>query len=315
MEGRAPEPAGPGEDRSVPVVVSAIIVTWNSREEVLACLRSLVSSSPSVHWEAIVVDNGSTDGTPAAVRRDAPWVHVIANPDNRGLAAANNQGMLAARGDYFLISNPDVIWQPGAVDALQSVMERRSRAAWVSPRLRYHDGVLQTSAGDLPRLADALIGRQGERLRRRRARTATAGLWWDEWAHDEERSIGRGHEAAYLVRGRAVEEVGPQDERYRLDWEGVEWTARLRAAGWEVWLAPDAEVIHVGGTSIRQVPYRWIVSSHMGMYRYFAARTTVALRPALAAAVGLRAAAKLGAAVAGAALYDRAFRSGAGKGG
>jgi len=295
-------------DRSDAVVVSAVIVTWNARDEVLACLRSLETCPPSVAWEAIVVDNGSRDGTPGALRREAPWARVIVNSTNRGLAAANNQGMIAARGDCFLISNPDVVWRPGAVDALRSVLERQPRAAWVTPRLRYVDGRLQTSAGDLPKLLDALIGRQGERARRRRAANPTTGLWWDEWEHDEERRIGRGHEAAYLVTRRAVEEVGLQDERYRLDWEGIEWTARLRAAGWEVWFSPDAEAIHLGGTSIRQVPYRWIVSSHRGMYRYFAGRTALAFRPVLAMIVSARAALKVVAAAAGAGMYERAFR-------
>jgi GT2 family glycosyltransferase len=136
----------------------------------------------------------------------------------------------------------------------------------------------------------------------------TTGVWWDGWAHDEERVIGRGHEAGYLVRRRAVEEVGLQDERYRLDWEGVDWTARLRSAGWDVWLCPDAEAVHLGGSSIRQVPFRWIVSSHRGMYRYFADRHRRVARPFLALAIGSRAGLKLATAAVGWPLYERAFR-------
>jgi GT2 family glycosyltransferase len=292
-------------------VVSAVIVTWNCRSTVLECLRSLSANPPSVPWEAIVVDNGSVDGTPAAVAAEAPWVRVIANPANRGLAAANNQGIVAARGEELLISNPDVLWSPGAVDELRAVLARRERAAWVVPRLTYEDGALHTSAGDLPGLLDALTGRQ----RTRRRATAASGAWWDGWAHDEERMIGRGHEAGYLVRRRAVEEVGLQDERYRLDWEGADWTARMRDAGWEVWLAPSAHAVHLGGASIRQVPYRWIVWTHVGMYRYFADRTTPLARPGLAVAVAVRAALKLTAALAGAQLYERAFRGRLARGG
>jgi hypothetical protein len=185
-----------------------------------------------------------------------------------------------------------------------ATLDRHPRAAWIVPRLRHDDGSLQTSAGDLPTVWDALAGRQIARARHRRA----TGLWWDGWAHDEEREIGRGHEAAYLVRRAAIEEVGLQDERYRLDWEGIDWTARLRAAGWQVWLCPDAEAVHLGGASVRQVPYRWIVWSHRGMYRYFADRTPAATRPLLAAAVTARAVAKLAAAIGGVALYERAHR-------
>jgi N-acetylglucosaminyl-diphospho-decaprenol L-rhamnosyltransferase len=296
-------PTPPG-DRATPVSVSVIIVTWNCRDAVLACLASLEAAPPSVAWEAVVVDNGSVDGTPEGIRAAAPWVRVISNAGNRGLPAANNQGFVAARGADFVVSNPDVVWQPGAVDALLDVLARRPRAAWVVPRLRYPDGALQTSAGDLPSLASALGGRQLARARQRHD-----GVWWDGWEHDEEREIGRGHEAAYAVRRRAVEEVGLQAEQFPLDWEGVEWTARLRSAGWEIWLCPKAEAVHVGGASVRQVPGRWVVSSHRGMYRYFAPQVPVLVRPLLAAGIAVRAGAKLVAGVAGVAIYERAHRS------
>ena len=269
--------------------VSAVIVTWNSARVIERCLGSLTDPRSRHLREIIVIDNGSSDGTVALVRERFPDVTVIANPDNRGLPAANNQGMRAASGDYFLISNPDVVYQPGAVDELVAAIERHPRAGWVVPRLMYEDGTLHTSAGDLPTLKHALLGRRFERRRG----GVTDGFWWDGWAHDEERAIGRGHEAAYLVRRAMVDDVGPQDERFVLDWEGIDWTARLRDRSWEVWLAPEARAIHLGGASIRQVPLRWIVSSHRGMYRYFAKRhprARIVLAPLIAARGSIKAA-------------------------
>ena len=99
-----------------------------------------------------------------------------------------------------------------------------------------------------------------------------------------------------------------QDERFRLDWEGIDWMARFRDAGWEVWLCPAAEVVHLGGASIRQVPFRWVVSSHRGMYRYFAKRRPAYWRPVLASLFGARAAVKLAATAAGVAMYERGHR-------
>ena len=128
-----------------------------------------------------MVDNGSLDGTVAAVRRLAPSAQVIANPGNRGLAAANNQGLEAAGGDRLLICNPDVIFDPGAIDALDAALGRHPKAGWVVPRLRYEDGQLQTSAGDLPSLAQAVFGRQ---VSRRRGDGSARGFWWDGWGHD-----------------------------------------------------------------------------------------------------------------------------------
>ncbi|MGH9075944.1 MAG: glycosyltransferase family 2 protein [Acidimicrobiales bacterium] len=285
--------------------VSVVVVTWNSREVILGCLASLAAHPPARAWEAIVVDNASADGTADLVRAGAPWARLIANPTNRGLPAANNQGLVAAVGDDLLIANPDVVFSAGAVDALAGVLDRRPRAGWVVPRLHYPDGRIQTSAGDLPRLHDAVLGRQAGRRRRP---GLPQGFWWDGWAHDEERPIGRGHEAAYMVRRAAVAGVGLQDEHYVLDWEGLDWTDRFRRQGWEIWLAPDAHVVHLGGTSVRQVPLRWVVSQHRGMYRYFSRRRPVWWRPALAAVFGVRAGVKLAAMGAGLPLYDRAHR-------
>ena len=287
-------------------ILSAVIVNWNARDALLDCLRSFTDQELDETFEVIVVDNGSTDGSVEAVRTNFPWARVIANPTNRGLPAANNQGMVAATGDTLLICNPDVVFRKGAVAAMLATLSRHPRAGFVVPRILYQDGTLATSAGDLPRLRDALFGRQALRWV---APGSASGFWWDGWPHDEERAIGRGHEAAYLVRLETVVEVGVQDERFPLDWEGADWTARARRAGWEVWLSPAAEVIHLGGASIRQVPGRWIVSSHLGMYRYFAKERPAWQRPLLAAAIGGRAGLKLCVAAAGAAIYERGHRS------
>ncbi len=285
--------------------LSVIIVSWNAREALLDCLRSLEAHPDSEPREVIVIDNGSSDGSVDALRREAPWVRLIANNRNRGLPAANNQGIAASGGDKLLICNPDVVFHDEAVAAMVDLLERRPGAGMVIPRLLYEDGHLQTSAGDMPTLRDGLLGRQAQR---RRDPGGPTGFWWDGWAHEEERPIGRGHEAAYMVRRQAVAEVGLQDESFVLDWEGIDWTDRFHQAGWEVWLCPDAQVVHLGGASIRQVPFRWVVLSHRGMYKYFAKRRPAYWRPILATVITIRAGLKLAATAGGIAMYERAHR-------
>lgn len=279
---------------------SAVIVTWNSAAVIEACLESILATTPGQRAELIVVDNHSSDDTVARARAAAPGARIVENASNLGLAAANNQGLASATAADIVICNPDVEFTEGAIDEMRAVLGRHPRAGWVVPRLVLPDGSLQTSAGDPPTLRHSLLGRQAAR---RRSGEGTIGFWWDGWAHDEERAIGRGHEAAYVVRRRAVEEVGPQDARYVLDWEGMDWSDRFARAGWETWLAPAAEVRHRGGDSLRQVPYRAIVSHHRGMYRYFADRRPAAVRPLLAAAFTARAGVKLAATAAGRPLY------------
>ncbi|CAN5713801.1 glycosyltransferase family 2 protein [soil metagenome] len=295
--------------------VSIVIVTWNSAAVLPQCLADLRRHPPSLPHEVIVVDNGSSDATPNLIRELGPPVRVIINDTNRGLPAANNQGMRAAHGDAFLIMNPDALVHAGAIDALVDVMDRRRRAAFGIPRLEHGDGTLQTSAGDLPSLAEALAGRQAQRRRRADRDGPPRGFWWDGWAHDVERRIGRGHEACYLVRGAAVTEIGPQDERFPLDWEGIDWMSSADAAGWETWFAPAAQVTHLGGASIRQVPLRWLVSSHRGMYRYFAKRSSPARRPVLGALFTARALAKAAGMAVRLASYERGHRAGRPDGG
>ncbi|HEY3845149.1 MAG TPA: glycosyltransferase family 2 protein [Acidimicrobiales bacterium] len=285
--------------------VSAVVVTWNSNSDIVECLTSLERELAPLPSEIIVVDNGSGDGTVETVRAVAPAARVIANPANRGLAAANNQGLAAARGSIVLICNADVVFRPDSVRAMVDLLGRHQRAGWVVPRILHEDGAVQTSVGDLPSLGETLLGRQ---VARRRAPGDRSGFWWDGWAHDAELMVGRGFECAYAVRRSALNDVGGQDERYVLDWEGFDWAERFHRAGWEIWFTPNAEVVHFGGTSRRQVPFRSVVSQHRGMYLYFSDRGPKARKPFLALAFTTRAAVKLLLTALGVPLYRWAHR-------
>lgn len=301
--GRTSQPSGAaGSDRPE---VSVVIVTWNSGGELRRCLESLATNPPSVPWEAVVVDNGSSDGSIPRAKSEFPWLRVIANARNRGLAAANNQAIVASTAPFVLISNPDVVYGRGAVDELLDLMRRRERAAFAVAKLLHPDGALQTSAGDLPSVTDALLGR---RLSWGRRQAPATGVWWHEWNHDEERTIGHGAEACYLVRREAIAEIGLQDERFVLDWEGIDWSARTWEAGWEIWFSPTAEIVHLGGASVSQARSRWIVSTHRGMYLYLRPRVAPWLRPLLGPLIGARTIVKLLTATLGERTYELAHR-------
>jgi GT2 family glycosyltransferase len=294
---------------AMPTRVSVVIVAWRSRDIIVGCLRSIQAHPPSGPWQVVVVDNSSGDGTVEELRTEFPWVHVVANPSNRGLSAANNQGLLASTGDVVVISNPDVRFTAGALDEMAALFERHPRAAFAVPRMRQADGHLQVGAGDLPTLREALLGRQIA------ARREHGGFWWQHWEQDEERPIGHGNDACYAVRRSALVELGPQDERFPLDWEAIDWSARAWENGWEVWFCPTAEVVHLGGTSIAQARMRWVLLSHLGMYRYFAARVGAARRALVAVAVAARAVAKLLTVLAGVSFYAHAHRAARGPSG
>ena len=274
------------------VGVSIVIVNWNSGDHLAICLRSLDEHPPSRAWSAVVVDNASTDGSVERARAACSWPIYICNDNNRGLAAANNQGMVANAAPYVVLANPDVTFEAGALDALCDLLDRRQTAAIAAPQLVQVDGARQVSAMTLPTAAEALVPRI-----RRRSLTVRP--------HDEEVRVGRGADACFAVRRSAVAAVGGLDERFPLDWEAIEWSRRLVRAGWEIWFTPAARVVHAGGVSVRQVPYRWIAQSHIGMYRYLVGGRRW-LAPFIAPVAAARAVLKAGATALGKARYDTA---------
>src|SRR5262249_30534385 len=120
--------------------LSIIIVSYNACADLETCLASLVAQPPSVDREIVVVDNASTDGTPAAIRGRWPGVRLIEAGANIGFARANNLGIRQTFGELVLLLNGDTIVAPGAIDALVSVLDRRADVAVVGPRLAGRDG-------------------------------------------------------------------------------------------------------------------------------------------------------------------------------
>ena len=275
------------------VHVSIVIVNWNSGDHLAACLRSLLDHPPSRTWAVVVVDNASADASVERAKGAMPAATFVHNRQNRGLAAANNQGMVAVVAPVVVLANPDVTFESGALDALCDLLDRHPNAALAVPQLLQRDGSPQVSAMSLPTAGEALL----PRLRRRALSKAPP--------HDREVRIGHGADACFAVRRSAVAEVGGLDERFPLDWEAIEWSRRFGRAGWEAWFTPAARVTHEGGVSVRQVPYRWIAQSHVGMYRYLVGERPW-LAPVAAPVTAARAAMKAAATVAGAARYARA---------
>jgi GT2 family glycosyltransferase len=272
--------------------LGVVVVTWNSARTLPALIDGLRTQTGELTLEIVFVDNASQDDTVSVIRGLAPEAQLIANDVNRGLAAANNQGILGTRAPLVAICNPDIVPAPDALVQLCSAIERNPSAGIAVPLLRRPGGGRHVSVGGVPSVAQALLGRRLGLLLSRRRGTTQADLWWDDWPHDTEGPVPRGAEACYVVRRTAIAEVGLQDERFPLDWEGIDWAARFASAGWKVWFVPSAVVEHEGGASIRQAQLRWIVRSHRGMYSYCADRVPRAARPAVAVVVALRAALK-----------------------
>jgi GT2 family glycosyltransferase len=222
--------------------VTVVVVTWNAAAYVEQCLASIEG------YPTVVVDNGSTDGTPALVRERFPRAQVI-EQGNVGMGAGNNTGMRAAAGArYWFLLNPDARVVGDGLDRLAAFADRHPRAAVVGPRLSNGDGSLQRSVRGDPtvwRLATEYLF-----LRKLGPNTdALNAFYGGGFAHDETRSVESLQGAALLVRAEAAAGVGLFDEAFFMFSEETDWLFRFREAGWEVLFTPEAEVVHLGGAS------------------------------------------------------------------
>ena len=228
------------QEQGQQVVVSIIILTWNSERQVGACLASLSRGLIEFSSEVIVVDNGSQDQTCAVVRETRPDAQMLCNPENRGVAPARNQGIRLAQGEYVLILDDDTVVQPGALDVLIRYMEDRPEVGLCGPKLTDADGKLQLSCRRFPTLIDKLARRLPSILGQEISRKAEMADWDHRTIREVDYVIG----ACQVIRRRALQEVGLLDERIFYGPEDVDMCLRLQQAGWRVVYNPDAVVVH-----------------------------------------------------------------------
>ena len=255
--------------------VAVIIVSWNVRDYLADCLRSVHKEilRTRLRAEIWVVDNDSTDGTVELLRSLFPHVHLIANSHNPGFGAANNQGIAAAaklEPRYYFLLNPDTTLRPGALKHLVECLDERPNAGMAGARLVYRDGRFQHSAFyfpgitqlifDLfvmpPRLYDSrLNGRYNRQLFRP-----------DHKPFAIDHPLG----ASMLVRASVASATGGFDESYHMYCEEIDWSWRIREGGWDIYAVPAAEIVHYGGESTKQAPTQSVINlwtSRAQLYR------------------------------------------------
>ncbi len=250
------------------LALAVIVVTYNSRQEIDACLASLFADLGKRQARVIVVDNASTDGTAPHVAAKWPEVALLAQANNRGFAAANNIGLAHATGDAVLLLNPDTVVQPGALPALLTVLNVRPEVGIVGPMLVNADGLPQSSCRDFPSLLSDLVG-MTELYRvpmaRRLLRRHLSSL-------DDQRCARRVNwlsGACLLVRRAAIDTVGPMDEGFFMYSEEMEWQYRMAQRGWVAWFEPAARVLHLGGASTAALSGQRIIWQYQSIWRFY----------------------------------------------
>jgi len=248
------------------VDLSIIIVNWNVRDLLRRCLESisLADEPPQI----IVVDNASTDGSIEMLRTEFPHARLIANDENRGFTAANNQGLAQAQGCYLLLLNPDTEVMEGALATMIGYMDENPEVGALGSQLRFPDGSLQPSRRRFPTFATALV------------ESTVVQEWWpdnrilrryyladepDDAVQPVDWVVG----ACLLIRREVYEQVGGLDEGFFMYSEELDWCKRIKDAGWEVVYLPTATVIHHEGKSSEQVVPARHIYFQSSKIRYF----------------------------------------------
>jgi GT2 family glycosyltransferase len=249
----APAPA-PG---SVPDL-SIIIVNWNTLAMLRDCLASVYAGLGAglggLAAEVIVVDNASEDGSAEMVAAEFPAARLIRNAENRGFAAANNQGFALARGRHVLLLNSDTLVHGDVLQRSVAWLDAHPEVGAMGCRVLNTDGSVQLTCAMYPSILNQLLMASGLwKLRRPRF---FGRPFMTDWRRDSERVVDTISGCYLMVRRPVIEEVGVLDEAFFFFGEETDWCRRMRDAGWTLMFAPVGEITHHGSVSAKRLNHR-----------------------------------------------------------
>jgi N-acetylglucosaminyl-diphospho-decaprenol L-rhamnosyltransferase len=249
--------------------VSIIIVNWQVRDLLRACLQSLRDQAglPAQRYQTIVVDNASNDGSAAMVAAEFPQVQLIANTDNLGFGQANNQALPLCTGRLVLLLNPDTLVLDGAVGRMVALMDAQPAVAVLGCRLLNGDGTLQRwTGGAYPRLLN-LVNHYFFLDRLLPSAWRPMPLYLDRDVEDD-LPVDWVSGACMMLRASAL-----QGRLFNPDYfmygEDMELCHRLKQAGGQVVYTPRASIVHFQGESMKQQQGEVLLSSLKGPRQFY----------------------------------------------
>ncbi len=260
---------------------SIIIVSWNVRDELDRCLRAVFQTASDASYDVWVVDNASTDGTTTLVREKYPQVHLIANTENKGFAAACNQAMSQATGQTVLLLNPDTEVQPNTLERVLQVLRSQPSVGIVGCHLVNSDGSTQPSVRRFPDLGSHLMIML--KLHHLFPRVSVLRHYREEgFDYSKPQVVDQVEGAFFLIRGEVIHDLGLLDDGFYIWYEEVDYCKRARSAGWKTYYTSAATCLHQGGASFRKrLPLDLQRIFNRSMLRYFKKHGTVSARVVL----------------------------------
>lgn len=248
--------------------LSFVIVSWNAKQYLLDCLRSIEETVRGISYEIIVVDNQSADGSADAVERDFPSVKLIRSETNLGFAGGNNVGIRSAAGRYTFLVNSDVLLEPHCVERLIKFLDVNPRVGIAGPRILNADRTLQLSCRRLPTLRNSLCRMLALDTMFPKSKLLS-GWHIPASEHSGTKNVEALSGCFWAARKGAIDQVGLLDEGYFMYAEDIDWCKRFHEAGWDLCYYPEAEAIHFGGASSANAPERFFVEMQRADLRYW----------------------------------------------
>lgn len=253
------------------MVLSILIVNWNTRVYLNECLKSIFLHPPSCTFEVIVVDNASTDDSANMVEASYPQVILLRQTSNLGYANGNNAAFAAASGAFLLTLNPDTEVFDDTLNNAVAILESAPNYGALCAQQIGLEGEVQASVRGFP----TLLGIFGQLLGLAKlfpnSAFGTYQLPGFDYlrAQDAPQPMG----TFILFRRSSLDDVGmatqPMDSAFPIFFNEVDLLYRMHRSGWPCWYDPSIRIRHVGGAGTRQVRKPMIWESHLSLLRYY----------------------------------------------
>lgn len=249
-------------------MISIIIVNYNGGELILNCIDSIYCGHDLQTFEVIVVDNDSKDNSVVNIKKKFPEVVIVENNQNLGFAAANNIGFLKAKGDYFLLLNPDTTLGNNTLTNCLAYINNQPEVGVLGCKVFWGTGERQSTVMRYPTLSDIVINMLIPNRSMRKSRWAGKSRYVGvDFDHEMDVEVVAG---CFMLLPRAVyDEVGGMDEDFFMFGEEVEWCWRINNSGRKVRYYPSASIIHQGGGCSANLSYRKVLLIAKGQLLVF----------------------------------------------
>ena len=239
--------------------ISIVIVSYNVSKLLDECLQSVARALQGIDGEVFVVDNHSKDNTLTMLKEKHPEVRVIANEVNVGFSRANNQAVRLSEAEYVLLLNPDTVVYENTLHGVLDFMDQHPQAGGAGVRMLTREGNrAPESRRSIPTPWVAMLKMLG----------ATRRYYMSHLSWDEPGQIEAVSGAFFLVRRKALDQVGLLDEDYFMYGEDIDLSYRLLKGGWQNWYLPY-DIIHYKGESTQKSSFRYVHTFYQAMLIFF----------------------------------------------